>query len=353
MQGGRGLRNLLPRFATSRGLSTAPVTATVVRCHAFNGEAHKAIKVEQEQLSAPSKSQVMLKFLAAPINPHDLNKLEGMAGAMTAPFVPGSEGVAEVIATGSDVKGLAVGDRVISISDIGTWRTHAVCNSSDVMKVSSSLAVQYAASTLSPCAALSMLNDIVSLQKGDTIIQNGANSTVGQAVIQLAKAKGINTINVLRARPDPQNQQTIEYLKSLGGTVVLDDQTLNKRPEVAQLISDLPAPKLALNCQGALSATEMARLLATGGTMVTYGNMGGKGLLIPSSKFFAGDLKLCGFNMAAKSAVERSSAVEQVSKMFESSALKMGLEEVPFAKVEDAIINSQKEWKEKKLVLTM
>ena len=44
MQTGRGLRNILPRLATSRGLSTGPVTATVVRCHAFNGEAHKAIK---------------------------------------------------------------------------------------------------------------------------------------------------------------------------------------------------------------------------------------------------------------------------------------------------------------------
>lgn len=35
---------------------------------------------------------------------------------------------------------------------------------------------------------------------GDTVIQNAANSGVGQAVIQLAAAKGVHTINVVRDR---------------------------------------------------------------------------------------------------------------------------------------------------------
>lgn len=35
---------------------------------------------------------------------------------------------------------------------------------------------------------------------GDSVIQNAANSGVGQAVIQIAAARGINTINVVRDR---------------------------------------------------------------------------------------------------------------------------------------------------------
>lgn len=35
---------------------------------------------------------------------------------------------------------------------------------------------------------------------GDSVIQNAANSGVGQAVIQIAAARGINTINVIRDR---------------------------------------------------------------------------------------------------------------------------------------------------------
>jgi trans-2-enoyl-CoA reductase len=35
---------------------------------------------------------------------------------------------------------------------------------------------------------------------GDYVIQNGANSAVGQSVIQIAKAWGLKTINVVRDR---------------------------------------------------------------------------------------------------------------------------------------------------------
>lgn len=38
------------------------------------------------------------------------------------------------------------------------------------------------------------------LSPGDSVIQNAANSGVGQAVIQIAKASGIKTINVVRDR---------------------------------------------------------------------------------------------------------------------------------------------------------
>lgn len=40
----------------------------------------------------------------------------------------------------------------------------------------------------------------IDLYAGDSVIQNAANSGVGQAVIQIAKASGIKTINVVRDR---------------------------------------------------------------------------------------------------------------------------------------------------------
>lgn len=45
-----------------------------------------------------------------------------------------------------------------------------------------------------------MLNDFVKLQPGDWVLQNGANGAVGQAVIQIAKALGLKTINFIRDR---------------------------------------------------------------------------------------------------------------------------------------------------------
>lgn len=58
---------------------------------------------------------------------------------------------------------------------------------------------------VNPCTAYRMLKDFVALKEGDTVIQNGANSAVGQFVIQLCRLWGIKSINIIRERPDAQN----------------------------------------------------------------------------------------------------------------------------------------------------
>ncbi len=53
------------------------------------------------------------------------------------------------------------------------------------------------------CAVVSVSHDSFcqsAVLAGDSVIQNAANSGVGQAVIQIAAARGINTINVVRDR---------------------------------------------------------------------------------------------------------------------------------------------------------
>lgn len=45
-----------------------------------------------------------------------------------------------------------------------------------------------------------MIKDFVNLKRNDVLIQNAATSAVGQAVIQLAKEWGLQTINVIRDR---------------------------------------------------------------------------------------------------------------------------------------------------------
>jgi len=57
---------------------------------------------------------------------------------------------------------------------------------------------------VNPCTAYRMLKDFVQLKPGDTVIQNGGNSAVGQLVIQLCKIWNYKTINVIRDRPNVQ-----------------------------------------------------------------------------------------------------------------------------------------------------
>lgn len=57
---------------------------------------------------------------------------------------------------------------------------------------------------MNPCTAYRMLKDFVCLKPGDTVIQNGGNSAVGQLVIQLCKEWNYKSVNVVRDRPNIQ-----------------------------------------------------------------------------------------------------------------------------------------------------
>ena len=81
--------------------------------------------------------KVSVKWLLAPVNPADINTIQGKYPSKPPlPAIPGNEGVGEVIAIGSNVKHLSVGDRVIpNGTNLGTWRTYANYTSEELMKV--------------------------------------------------------------------------------------------------------------------------------------------------------------------------------------------------------------------------
>lgn len=212
------------------------------------------------------------------------------------PFVPGNEGVAEVLEVGDEVKHIQNGDHVIPFANlIGTWRTTAVFNSEILYKVPKELEIVHAATcNVNPPTAYRMLKDFADLKPGDTVIQNGANSAVGQAVNQLCRIWGLKCVGVVRDRPDIK--QLKSFLKSLGATEILTEEEI--RTTTVFKSGALPAPKLALNCVGGKSATNILRYLANKGVMVTYGAMSREALTIPNSALIFKDIAFRGFWMS-------------------------------------------------------
>ncbi|NXY80081.1 MECR protein, partial [Glareola pratincola] len=210
------------------------------------------------------------------------------------PAVGGNEGVGEVLEVGRRVAALKPGDRVIpATTGLGMWRTQGVFPEETLLKVPGDIPVLSAATlSVNPCTAYRMLTDFQSLAPGDSVIQNAANSGVGQAVIQIAKAFGIKTINVVRDRPDLP--KLVERLMALGADHVITEEMLRK-PEMKDLFKSIPKPRLALNCVGGKSTTEMLRHLQPKGTMVTYGGMAKQPVMVPVSAFIFQDVQLRGF----------------------------------------------------------
>lgn len=175
--------------------------------------------------------------------------------------MPGHEGFARVVHAGpSSAHSLKPGDHVVPMGpSLGTWRTHAVVPASALHAIPNDLPFAAAATLrVNPPTALAMLEHFVELGPGDVVIQNGGNSAVGQAVIQLARAKGLRSISIIRARPDWD--EAVGLLKGLGADVVTTEQAL--RADVSA--SGLPAPRLGLNCVGGSAALAVAKALAPG-----------------------------------------------------------------------------------------
>ena len=244
-----------------------------------------------------------MRFLASPVNPSDVNQIQGVYPAKprfdtslgtTEPVaVGGNEGVAEVIATGAEVKTIQRGDWVIMARPgFGTWRTHAsVPSEADVIRIDHRegiTALQAGMLSINPCTAYRMLRDFVTLDAdtGNWFIQNGANSGVGRAAIQLGRIWGYRSINVVRHRAGFEDLK--RELLDLGATVVItEDELLDTRTLTHKLTNDIqqgqPPPKirLALDCVGGKPATALAKTLADDGHLVTYGAMSKKPVDLP------------------------------------------------------------------------
>ncbi|XP_028985479.1 enoyl-[acyl-carrier-protein] reductase, mitochondrial [Betta splendens] len=283
--------NVCP-FSHSAGLSAQTCRALLHRKH---GDPCQVVQLEDVALPSLGSKGVLVKMLAAPVNPSDINMIQGTYAILPdLPAVGGNEGVGQVVQVGSQVKSLKTGDWVIPRdAGLGTWRTEAVLAEDDVIAVPNNIPLLSAATLgVNPCTAFRMLTDFEDLKPGDSVIQNAANSGVGQAVIQIAAAKGINTINVVRDRPE--FSQLSERLKAIGASHVIKEEEL-RRPEMKELFKTCPKPKLALNGVGGKSATELLRHLKVGGSMVTYGGMSKQPVTVPVSALIFKDVKVRGF----------------------------------------------------------
>ncbi|XP_029102350.1 enoyl-[acyl-carrier-protein] reductase, mitochondrial [Scleropages formosus] len=260
-----------------------------------HGDPARVLRCESVQLPRLQERSVLVKMLAAPINPADINMVQGVYAILPdLPAVGGNEGVAQVLEVGSQVSSLKAGDRVIPRdAGLGTWRTAAVFGEDSLLPVPKDIPLLAAATLgVNPCTAARMLSDFEDLKAGDSVIQNAANSGVGQAVIQIAAARGIRTINVVRDRPD--FEQLSARLRTIGASHVVKEETL-RSPQMKDLFKTCPRPRLALNAVGGKSATELLRHLQNGGTLVTYGGMAKQPVTVPVSALIFKDLKVRGF----------------------------------------------------------
>jgi len=274
--------------------------------HEF-GPPESVLSIVEEAVPEPRAGEVLIRVEASPINPADINVIEGKYPKRPElPSVPGMEGAGIIASIGPEVAGLSVGDRVLVPHGFGAWREYVTVPASGVSAVPANIpAFQAAMLRINPPTAWRMLHDFVDLRPGDWVLQNAANSAVGRAVIVMAKAIGVHTVSVVR-RPD-----IVPELSALGGDAVFveSDQLVQQIGEVAAF----GRIRLAFNAVGGESALRLANALSREGVLVTYGAMGRQPMRIPNGLLIFKNLVWTGFWITAW---YKHASEEETSAMF-------------------------------------
>src|SRR6266498_2158978 len=238
------------------------INAAVYETH---GNPPDVLHVESRPWPKPAAHEAVVKIRAAPINPADLNQIEGKYPIRPElPATPGFVGAGVVVDLGAKVTNVAVGDLVILPHNVGTWRDAVAVKADEMVVVPAGIEPVHAAMLkINPMTAWRLLHDYVDLRKGDWLIQNAANSAAGRAVIQIAHELGYKTVNVVR------RSELISELRAEDGDVVLVDGE-NLRDEVKGATGGAPI-RLGLNAVGGESALRLANCLAPGSPLVTFG----------------------------------------------------------------------------------
>lgn len=165
-----------------------------VRCHELVGPS--GLRVDEVPDPTPGNGEVLIEVKAAGVNFPDVLLSYGKYQFKPAPpFVPGGEAAGVVIALGTGVTSLAVGDRVATTAIHGSFAEKIVASEVSVVKLPDAVSFEVGAATLLTYATTyHALVDRAALEKGETLLVTGAAGGVGIAAVELGRVLGANVI---------------------------------------------------------------------------------------------------------------------------------------------------------------
>ena len=258
-------------------------TATYARL----GDPTEVLEVIEGNARAPGPDEVQVDVLSAPIHNADVLQIMGLYGVTAQlPATPGGEAVGRVVAVGSAVNSLEVGTTVF-IAAGSTWAQQVTAPATAFIPLPPGDLDQLAMLVSSPATAHLLLQNYGELTEGDWVVQTAANSAVGSAVVQLAKARGLRTVNIVR------REDVVSDLKALGADVVLvGTDNLIERVEEATNGAHI---KLALDAIGGPLMGLLVQALGTGGTLVSYSQVLHEPARITPAELIFNQITLVGF----------------------------------------------------------
>ena len=195
-----------------------PLMKAVV-IHAYGGP--EVLKLEEVPRPEPKDDELLIRVVAASINPVDVAIREGYLAELVGkfPLIPGMDAAGVVEKTGSKVTKFKKGDPVFAFFTLAGEGGYAefvvVKEDATAAKPKTVSYAQAAAAGAAGSTAWEALVDTAKLSAGQTVLIHGGSGGVGHFAIQIAKARGAKVL----ATASSINQ---DFLKELGADVAID-----------------------------------------------------------------------------------------------------------------------------------
>jgi NADPH:quinone reductase-like Zn-dependent oxidoreductase len=253
------------------------------------GDPAEVLSVQEVPDPEPGPGEALVRVLLSPIHNHDLWTVRGSYGFKPEmPARAGTELVGVVESLGEGVEGLAVGQRVAIGGAFGAWAEYVVAPAKGLIPVPDEMPDEAAAQLVSmPFSAIALL-DFLEVSEGDWIVQNAANGAVGRMVAQLAVARGVRVLGLVRrsAGVDELREQGI------GDVVATDDDGWRER--VREVVGDGKVVA-GVDSVGGSAAGDVVSLLVEDGVLVVFGAMASPTLEIGSGAVIFKQVVIKGF----------------------------------------------------------
>jgi phthiocerol/phenolphthiocerol synthesis type-I polyketide synthase C len=170
--------------------------------------------------TSPTAGEIEIAVSCVGLNFIDVMKAMGTYPDPVGGDLLGGEAVGRVVAVGTGVDGIGIGDRVVACA-FGALGSHVTVRADHSRTVPDGLSDQDAATLpLVMTTAWHSLHDLAGLQSGETVLVHSAAGGLGLAAIQVARLLGAKVIATAGS------ERKRAYLRELGITKVFDSRDL-------------------------------------------------------------------------------------------------------------------------------
>lgn len=252
-------------------------------------------------------NDVLIRVAAAGVNGPDIAQRRGHYDPPPgASQILGLEVSGEIVAIGSQVRGWAVGNRVMALTNGGGYAEYVVVPSGQVLPAPKHWALSEAAAL--PETWFTVTQTLVmraGLETGMTVLVHGAAGGIGSAAVQIGKILGARSVAVV------SSSEKADYASKLGAFATIDYSTEDVAAKAMVLTNGVGVDRVVDIVGGTMTAINIAAC-GRGAHIVQVSTLDGRTADVPLGVIMAKQLTLSGSTLRPQTPATKAAIASRI-----------------------------------------